>query len=55
MSSNLGPTKQAVQVLFSRKIKTIDHPIIYFNDIEVKSAKEHKHLGLILCSEALID
>ncbi len=46
MSFNPDPTKQAVQVLFSRKTKNINHPKIYFNDIEVKSVKEHKHLGL---------
>ena len=48
MSFNPDPSKQAVQVVFSRKSKSIDHPQIYFNDIEVKSVKEHKHLGLIL-------
>ena len=51
MSFNPDPTKQAVQVLFSCKIKAIDYLKIYFNDIEVKSDKEHKHLGLILNTE----
>ena len=44
MSFNPDPSKQAVQVVFSRKSKPIDHPQIYFNDIEVKSVKELKHL-----------
>ena len=48
MSFNPDPTKQAVQVLFSRKVKIIAHPKIYFNDVEVKSVNEHKHLGLTL-------
>ena len=48
MSFNPDPTKQAVQVLFSRKTKNITHPKIYFNDVEVKSVNEHKHLGLTL-------
>ena len=48
MSFNPDPSKQSVHVVFSRKSKPIDHPQIYFNDIEVKSVKEHKHLGLIL-------
>ena len=48
MSFNPDPTKQAVQVVFSRKHKKIDHPKIYFNDIEVKTVDEHKHLGLTL-------
>ena len=51
MSFNPDPTKQAVQVLFSRKRKPIDHPKIYFNNAEVKSVEEHKHLGLILDSK----
>ena len=48
MSFNPDPIKQAVQVVFSHKTKQIDHPIIYFNGIEVKNVNDHKHLGLIL-------
>ena len=48
MSFNPDPTKQAVQVVFLRKSKQIDHAKIYFNDIEVKTVNDHKHLGLIL-------
>ena len=48
MSLNPDPTKQAVQVLFSRKTSKIAHPIIFFNDTEVKTVNEHKHLGLTL-------
>ena len=51
MSFNPDPTKQAVQVVFTRKSKKIDHPKIYFNDIEVKTVNDHKHLGLILDSK----
>ena len=51
MSFNPDPTKQAVQVLFSRKSKPLDHPNIYFNNIEVKCVHEHKHLGLVLDSK----
>ena len=50
-SFNPDPTKQAVQVVFTRKSKQIDHPRIYFNDIEVKTVNDHKHLGLILHSK----
>ena len=32
MSFNSDPTKQAIQVVFTRKSKQIDHPKIYFND-----------------------
>ena len=45
---NPDPTKQAVQVLFSRKTSKIAHPVIFFNDTEVKSVNGHKHLGLTL-------
>ena len=48
MSFNPDPSKQAVQIVFSRKRKKIDHPNIYFNDFEVKSVNEHKHFGLIM-------
>ena len=50
MSFNPDPTKQAVQVVFTRKSKQIDHPKIYFNDIEVKTVNDHKQ-GLILDSK----
>ena len=48
MSFNPDPTKQAVQVIFSCKAQAIVHPKIYFNDIEVKTVNEHKHLDLTL-------
>ena len=48
MSFNPHPTKQAVQILFSRKTRTSSRPKIYFNDTEVKSVHEHKHLGVTL-------
>ena len=51
MSFNPDPTKHAVQVVFTRKSKQSDHPKIYFNDIEVNTVNDHKHLGLILDSK----
>ena len=48
---NPDPTKQAVQVVFTRKSKQIDHPKIYFNNNEVQTVNDHKHLGLILDSK----
>ena len=51
MSFNPDPTKQAIQVVFTRKSKQIDHFKIYFNDIEVKTVNDHKHLGLIFDSK----
>ena len=51
MSFNPDPTKQAVQVVFTRKSKQIDRPKIYFNNNEVKTVNDHKNLGLILDSK----
>ena len=41
MSFIPDPTKQAIQVVFAGKSKQIDHPKIYFNDIEVKTVNDH--------------
>ena len=51
MTFNPEPNKQAVELLFSHKFKTVYHPPIFFNGIEVNKATEHKHLGLILDTE----
>ena len=51
MSFNPDPTKQTIQVVFTRKSKQIDHPKIYFNDVKVKTVNDHKRLGLILDSK----
>ena len=51
MSFNPDPQKQAVDLTFSRKKTEIDHPAIFFNNIPVKKASEHKHLGIILDSK----
>ena len=48
MCFNPDPSKQAVQLVFSRKRKNIDRPILYFDNLEVKSVNEHKHLRLIM-------
>ena len=48
MSFNPDPTKQAAQVIFSRKAQATHHPKIYLNDIEAKTVDEHKHFGLTL-------
>ena len=46
MSFNPDPNKQAAEILFSCKKKTVDHPPLYFNGFPVTRLKEHKHLGL---------
>ena len=51
MSFNPDPTKQAVEVLFSCKNISPDHPPLYFNGVEVERVSEHEHLGLTLDSK----
>ena len=51
MSFNPDPSKQAQEVLFSRKIQKTCHPSIYFNNKSVKQVTSQKHLGLILDSK----
>ena len=48
MSFNSEPNKQATQVIFSRKKKPDNHPVLNFNDLPVASAPMQKLLGLIL-------
>ena len=37
----------AQEVIFSRKINKIDHPLLYFKENLVKSSSTQKHLGMI--------
>ena len=48
MLSYPDPRKPAQEVLFSRKKKTQIHPTISFNNIQVETASDHKHLGVLL-------
>ena len=48
MAFNPDPNKQANEVLFSCKTKSVDHPQISFNGFPVVQVKETKHLGLVL-------
>ncbi len=50
MSFNPDPRKQAVEIIFSTKRVKIDHPAIFFNNMQVMKVDEHKHLGLTLDS-----
>ena len=42
------PSKEAQEVIFSRKCSKEDHPPIYFNDIRVTQTTIQKHIGLYL-------
>ena len=48
MNFNPDPFKQAQEVLFSRKIKSQNHPCLHFNNITVNMAPLQKHLGMYL-------
>ena len=48
MSFNPDPSKQAQEVIFSRKHQKISHPSIYFNNNPIESVSSQKHLGIIL-------
>ena len=48
MSFNPDLTKQATEVVFSRKTKPINHTRLYFNNSTVVTSPIQKHLGLVL-------
>ena len=48
MSFNPDISKQAQEVIFSRKLKKTPHPPLMFNSNLVNKASSHKHLGIIL-------
>ena len=51
MSFNPDPIKQAVEVTFSRKRVSLNHPNMFFNGSPVTKVAEHKHLGIVLDSK----
>ena len=55
MSFNPDPTKQAQELIFSRKTSKKIHPNIFFNNISVSKADFQKHLGLHLDSKLTFD
>ena len=46
MNFNPDPFKQAQEVLFYRKIKSQNHPCLYFNNNPVNQTPFQKHLGM---------
>ena len=48
MIFNPDLTRQAQEVIFSRKTKKLRHPCLSFNDILLKNSISQKHLGLTL-------
>ena len=48
MSFNPDPSKQAQEVIFSRKIKKLPHSSLVFNNNNVLQTSSQKHLGVTL-------
>ena len=48
MSFHPDRLKQAIEVLFSRKRKIVDHPDLIFNGNKLTRSNSQKHLGMIL-------
>ena len=51
MKFYIDPTKQAQDIIFSRKKTVSIHPVVYFNNTPVNSTATNKHLGMILDSK----
>ena len=48
MSFNHDITKQAQEIIFSRKTNNPSHPNLYFNNTPIQRKSVQKHLGLFL-------
>ena len=55
MSFNPDPTKQAQEIIFSRKTSQRNHPGLMFNNSIVNVTTLHKHLGMIFDSRLSFD
>ena len=51
MSFNLDRTKQAQEIIFSRKRNATTHPPLFSNNSEILLGSNQKHLGLTLDSK----
>ena len=47
MGFNPDPSKQAQEVIFSRKLKNVSHPPLVFNNANFSSCKSKRHLGIL--------
>ena len=50
MNFNPDPTKQAQEVIFSRKLENTNHPCLIFNHDTISLTESRKHLGIVLDS-----
>ena len=51
MSFKPDPSKQAQEVIFSRKLRNVSYPPLVFNKGNVSSYKSQKHLAILLDSK----
>ena len=51
MKINPDPTKQALELIFSRKRQMINHPPLFFNQNVVSQISLQKHLKMFLDGE----
>ena len=51
MNFNLDPTKQAQELISSRKVQTTNHPHLFFNENVIPQTTLQKHLGMFLESK----
>ena len=51
MNFNPDPTKQAQELIFSRKVQATNHPPLFFNENVVPQTTLPKHLGMFLDSK----
>ena len=51
MNFNPDPTKQAQELIFSRKVQTTNHRPLFFNENVVQETILQKHLGMFLDSK----
>ena len=51
MSFNPDPSKQAQEVIFSRKVNKVHHPPLLFNNSTIQQIASQKHLGIHLDEE----
>ena len=55
MNFNPDPTKHTHEVIFSRKAKEINHPLLVFNNTSFSQPLSQKYLGVILGSKLIFD
>ena len=55
MDFNPAPTKQAQEVIFSRKTKKLPHSPLVFNNVNITQSTYQKHLGIILDSKLIFE